>query len=460
MRLGVLLWSMRDYRAARSITKKYKESHNWTLTHGHFIWMGGFMLYEDGKPKQTLSENKFYEMLQTGEIDFPSITEAEIMDRSKGDALSKGFALVQTVWFIAQCVARGPQHLALTELEVTTLALAAINAMMYFCWWDKPLNVLHPVAIHLKQPILVREGLEPMDNPSSEPLLLATSPPLNKPITSSDKNIRDDEDTSPTHPFLPTPHEPSSDNGQYPLNIGPRVKPRTSEGFMRWTRRLHAPFSYLTECFAAPFRSIRDAVVDNLHGRGRWNMIWHISFMWPIGYPMAELTGTSGTAKDKGLRLRVPIFGWNTGTRTDGSLWILSAISGGCFASIHYIAWSFDFPSKAEQILWRAATIIMVICTSGLPVLFFVVILINEVVGQYMEPLIREWKSMSSKFSQRMPEWFGVIESVLIIGLGLTPLVAYVFARIVLLILSIVTLRRLPPSAYETIEWSNFIPHI
>jgi hypothetical protein len=35
------------------------------------------------------------------------ITEKEIKDRSKGDILSKGFAILQTGWFVLQCIARG-----------------------------------------------------------------------------------------------------------------------------------------------------------------------------------------------------------------------------------------------------------------------------------------------------------------------------------------------------------------
>jgi len=82
------------------------------------------------------------------EIAFPTITEAEILDKSKTDFLSKAIAIVQALWFIVQCVARLKQGLALTELELVTLAIASLNGVMYYFWWDKPLGVNEPIKIY------------------------------------------------------------------------------------------------------------------------------------------------------------------------------------------------------------------------------------------------------------------------------------------------------------------------
>ncbi len=83
-------------------------------------------------------------------IDIPVITADNIQDRSKGDVLFKLIAILQTTWFIIQCVARGQQRLALTELELVTLALASLNAVTFGIWWHKPLGVEDPVTIYLK----------------------------------------------------------------------------------------------------------------------------------------------------------------------------------------------------------------------------------------------------------------------------------------------------------------------
>ncbi|KAJ7897947.1 hypothetical protein B0H14DRAFT_2224884, partial [Mycena olivaceomarginata] len=63
---------------------------------------------------------------------------------SKGDALSKGMALFQGLWFTLQCLARVHQTLPVTELEAATLAFAVVNIFIWILWWNKPLDVQRP----------------------------------------------------------------------------------------------------------------------------------------------------------------------------------------------------------------------------------------------------------------------------------------------------------------------------
>ena len=112
--------------------------------------MGGFKLISlpfPGTPQseifysgEVLSFEQFQELVRDPEISTINIDAEEIKDKSKGDLLSKTIAILQTTWFIIQCIARGAQGLALTELELVTIALASLNAITYFFWWDKPLE--------------------------------------------------------------------------------------------------------------------------------------------------------------------------------------------------------------------------------------------------------------------------------------------------------------------------------
>ena len=155
----------------------------WTLIHGHLLSMGSYTLVKnlDGKgrlrkPRKpgflstaedwkryhelerhyrhcqlgTLTVEHFQKLIKDSNFEFPDITEADIQDRSKGDMLFKLIAILQTTWFIVQCIARGKQHLALTELELVTLALASLYAVTFAIWWHKPLGVQEPVKIYLK----------------------------------------------------------------------------------------------------------------------------------------------------------------------------------------------------------------------------------------------------------------------------------------------------------------------
>ena len=121
----------------------------WTKAHGHFIQMGGFTLFEGENPKGVLTPERFSKLLVAGKIDFPTVTVEEIEDRSKSDGFSKTIALGQTLWFVAQCIARRSQHLDLTLVELLTLSLSVLNGLMYFLWWNKPLDVRCPVRVNL-----------------------------------------------------------------------------------------------------------------------------------------------------------------------------------------------------------------------------------------------------------------------------------------------------------------------
>ena len=138
-----------------SIESEYPTWRKWTLKHGHLLQMGGFILvdpdrkYDDpAAQKGTVLTIDYFRENPT--IVMPDLSPADIEDRSKGDALSKIIAILQTTWFIVQCIARGEQRLALTELELVTLALASLNAITFAIWWHKPLGVQEPVKVYWK----------------------------------------------------------------------------------------------------------------------------------------------------------------------------------------------------------------------------------------------------------------------------------------------------------------------
>ena len=130
--------------------------------------MGGFHLFKRGSKKmdnvQPISHEEdiplhplaaidLYGDNTTLDIDFSSFTvptEVEIKDRGKSDWLAKSLVLVQTSWFVMQCIARGIKHLPVTHLEIVTLAYAAMNFVIYIFWWNKPLNVNRPVRVFRK----------------------------------------------------------------------------------------------------------------------------------------------------------------------------------------------------------------------------------------------------------------------------------------------------------------------
>ena len=141
------------------------------MAHGHLLGMGGITMvdpaFEDDDSKIThgqLLTLARYTQLTAGNLPLklPKITVADIEDRSKSNSLSKLVTIVHTTWFILQCIARHCQHLALTELELVTLALASLNAITYAFWWHKPMRVQEPVRVYYKL-----EATTQVDSPPS-----------------------------------------------------------------------------------------------------------------------------------------------------------------------------------------------------------------------------------------------------------------------------------------------------
>lgn len=113
--------------------------------------MGGFVLYDSKKeqPLRVLTCDDFDKLLRDGKIKMPHISEDDIQDRSKADSLSKLIVGLQTTWFAFQCIARKMQGLAMTEIELVAASLSAYNGVMYYFWWNKPLDVRSTFAVYL-----------------------------------------------------------------------------------------------------------------------------------------------------------------------------------------------------------------------------------------------------------------------------------------------------------------------
>ncbi|CCA71382.1 hypothetical protein PIIN_05321 [Serendipita indica DSM 11827] len=198
----VLGMAVRQFLKAGQLAKKIrelqKEETEVTRQHGFFIIMGGFHLFERhqslssnkngervgenarllakesrveagngrrdhapsdrrinlvediGIPVRTLDEFDVIRLIETGKLCLPPSIELE--DKCKSDGLAKFLVVVQTLWFIAQCIARKVSKLPLTELEVITLGYTLLAVAMYIAWWDKPYQVRFPVRVYQTDP--------------------------------------------------------------------------------------------------------------------------------------------------------------------------------------------------------------------------------------------------------------------------------------------------------------------
>jgi hypothetical protein len=91
------------------------------------------------------------------------------------------------------------------------------------------------------------------------------------------------------------------------------------------------------------------------------------------------------------------------------------------FGALHTIAWNFQFPTHTEQTLWRFASLLLL----SLPIIIY---------------------QLPTGLNQSVVDY---------ITLG-----AGVAARFILLVVMLASLRDLPASAYETVSWTAYVPHL
>ncbi|EDR07596.1 uncharacterized protein LACBIDRAFT_298683 [Laccaria bicolor S238N-H82] len=156
----IFFWALRQLNGAKYIASEVNRlcNVNWTKTHGHFVQMGGFMLMGENGIRTVLTAENFLELLGEKKIDLPPVTKEEIMDRSKGDDLSRVITIIQVLWFNFQFYLRARQGLIYTEIEWITMGLNMFILCLSLFWWKKPLDVgcSIPVALKTKASTLVQ----------------------------------------------------------------------------------------------------------------------------------------------------------------------------------------------------------------------------------------------------------------------------------------------------------------
>ena len=144
-------------------TRKKMTQHNWTLTHGFFVDMGGFCLETpEGLRLQINDEliSSAREKHSNWLSELEKVKEDCINDRAKSNPLTKFIACGQALWLVTQVISRVSQHRALTLLEVSTTAYAACALAAYAAWWKKPQSPTLPITILCSEEALPRIEVE------------------------------------------------------------------------------------------------------------------------------------------------------------------------------------------------------------------------------------------------------------------------------------------------------------
>ncbi|KAH6913510.1 hypothetical protein BKA70DRAFT_1421777 [Coprinopsis sp. MPI-PUGE-AT-0042] len=461
----LVIFAYRQWRGSKDITRVIRKvveddkldiplRKKWTNTHSHYLQMGGFMFQDPNseelvdfievqellkKQSQDVGREALHELLKN------TLTEDEIWDKSKGDTLAKAVVALQTTWFLTQIVGRAMQHLTITELEVITLAYAAFNAVMYAFWWNKPLDAQCPLLI----PFSKVEELR-LYNAT----YVATITDLSFVLTETSSVPEDASQTAsiaetyPQHerryyaedPLPRVDPAPASPPDAIPMNVQSvptwlcYIKCTLLHLLQRPLMIMHRV--YILTGFKRPGKEYVFSVFDHrspsrISGRqGRSHQGTEHTPMVPMFYTYSE-------APDIAPR--------------SIAVSALAMFLASCFGAAHCIAWAFSRLTPPETLLWRICALL--ICLAP--------------IGSCLTFLVATWYAWLLVASAHWRP-FGSVKTLIMRVLApfhnnvfvpvLLPL--YLVARLVLIGLAFVQLRRLSRDAHQTVEWSDFLPHI
>jgi hypothetical protein len=301
--------------------------------------MGGFIKYDsESQPRVVAYDDKDVEKTFKDIARNVNVSKKEIEDRSKSNALAKTIVVLQTGWFILQCVSRRIERLPLTLLEIATVAFAGLNIVTYFLWWNKPLDVRCAVEV------------------------------------SADGSRRQVQGTS------------------------------AGEEVGWWHGLADIPREII--------RPLKDS---------DWS---DVTIMLPF-FIFQFILGVEGARKHPD---RVATFGPRG---NQDAVMVIPVVAATMFGAIHLFAWDVYFPTHTEQLLWRLASLSITLS----PLLFASLL----------------WVVLATDSSSliTVSRFFMILICVL-----------YASSRFLLLTLALTSLRSLPAGAYQSVHWTQFIPHI
>lgn len=356
----------------------------WTMRHAFFTDMGGLILsFPDHRPFRVDAQQLHY-LVERTHLLYPSISDASIRDTNKADAFARSLTLVQISWFSIQAISRGATHLALSTLELSTVAFIFCTINTFFYWRQKPLDVSNAMVLHC--PTKLEDILSP-SNPSSSSGKLKMN----------------------NHRYW---------YSQNPLDF---VKPpitRTS---------LIAPFWFGVR---ASFSWTKQ---DRRHLRANAS-------------PTRPIKSTT-------FIMSSPPFGNTTITPPRGMSIgdiILLTSSPLAYFGIHLAGWNFEFPTHVEKLLWRISSLTLL----GLLVFYLVAIVVGTFLAEYISRVY--FKNNEEKTILGVASLLPKSAAFL---LHFPVVAAYCIARTYIIVEGFVNLRALPSTAFESVNWPNFVPH-
>ncbi|KAF5339510.1 hypothetical protein D9758_016368 [Tetrapyrgos nigripes] len=474
----IIMWAIRQWLAARAIGKKYA-TYNWTKTHGFFVVMGGFALYDGEKYLSTLEDKEWFTEMERA--------AAIKIDGELEDKFIEGYLKEEAEQLIFTQGKRAGGEGEQTGRRRRKSVLPGLGPRT-----NRP-GVQG--ATRKEERLVIKEGKESVGSivyrlPNGSASCLLELLLIKKLISVTEDEIQDRGKRDTLSKFITI--------GQTTWFIAQCIARRVAGikvtnleiltvafallnfgTYFFWLdkpQRVRFPIKINCSSVTQDQRSEqRGTAVSEWWGVG-WS-IWSISRLraiwdwfraidreigsdwvevisdWEPGYvngpfyliPLLVILYPLLTLLNQSSNLTAGRSHYESGLKKDPRCLYMSVLTiAVMFGAIHCIPWNFTFPSHTEQIMWR-------FCALGvtcLPVLGIVLpVAVGEITISVSGRVVGDWDVPES--FKGFCAWILIFSSIL-----------YIIARITLIILALMKLRALPPDAYQTVEWTTFIPHI
>ena len=455
--------------------------NKWTLTHGFYANMGGFVFDADvlqqailpqGRKRVTLTSLGMVELAKIAPHLVPDISIAHIRDKSKANGFAKTIAVLQATWFGAQCISRLALGMTTSLLELNTLAHALLMRCIGLDFKVMPYRGRVSLVYEKHGTVCRRRG----HSYGVSGFFLGMRKNRNEKFfgnQSSGIGLDPDEDGQGSHQNhgcrLYIGHSllgfAFSRRDQYRYHIRPSQQefstPLTiKRSYVVLTKSDISRFSMAQQCYErhpslAQVVSSKEKHLDLVPGVSSTDDVWHQE---SVVYRSSNLVRSSS---------RTPGSDYESRTAFLLSLFIASLAYG----SLHLLAWNPPVRSQAEVLIWRisgisitafvpailsAVYLLISLCYGGVLVSQFVTTIYQE---HTLEETKRRWEWWIDRY-QDVKGLLGIGAVIVLVVITATATGLYVAGRVYLVVECFISVARLPPSVFETPTWSQYFPHL
>lgn len=364
-----------------------------------------------------------YAELDPTAFDALALDHEMVVDRSKLSTMRKLLSALQATWFLAQCVSRIKQGLAISLLELTTFGNCITAFCVYVIWWHKPSDVT------------THETLESDDLPLEYSMLLKTLEISDKDVF--DNSLRLEEAGSGEESYTTIGYLDYGKLRRVLSDLHMQASFSIPGTGLRFMHKYLPSIGDTTSCLP----HCAQLIPEELQGYQR---LWRLRQINAKFCDLAAPYGGAIHSRRNGFltcqaRATVKCFG----PLSTGCILVACFFYRALYWLAHY---DYNFNTKFEESLWRTSSGYSLTLAGGL----FAFLLLSHLFYKIPTGLRTPPFSLSAEFKREWVLFAAMLNLIIIID---------IFTRSCIVIESFVALPSSAPSVYKVPLWSTYFPH-